>query len=244
MNARYYVPYINRFLSADTIIPYPNDPQSFNRFSYTRNNPINSTDPTGHIDCPDLNEGCAPATSETTENSAEFPVPEWLSDEVNNPIEDTPEDVPCICVLADMMEISFETLAEIQRLGGNLDGQWIARAKVLGPTLVFLSWYMEVLIDGDYSLDEALAYLTYLIVQDYAIDWAAVEMSKAVIILVPGLGGSVLAVVVFVACQLWCDDVMDAAIELARESADLLARGLYDTFDPYNWAYTIIDIRY
>ena len=41
-------PYITRFSQPDTIIPDLNNPQSLNRYSYTLNNPINSTDPTGH----------------------------------------------------------------------------------------------------------------------------------------------------------------------------------------------------
>src|SRR5690606_35230829 len=48
MNARYYLPGIGRFVSADTIVPNPADPQSFNRYSYTLNNPLRYTDPTGH----------------------------------------------------------------------------------------------------------------------------------------------------------------------------------------------------
>lgn len=44
-------PITNRFISADTIIPNPADPQSFNRYSYVRNNPINLTDPSGHREC-------------------------------------------------------------------------------------------------------------------------------------------------------------------------------------------------
>lgn len=48
MNARYYVPYINRFLSPDTIVPDPTNPQSFNRYSYSLNNPVKYTDPSGH----------------------------------------------------------------------------------------------------------------------------------------------------------------------------------------------------
>jgi RHS repeat-associated protein len=51
MNARFYVQGIGRFASADTIVPNPNNPQSFNRYSYTRNNPINLVDPTGHREC-------------------------------------------------------------------------------------------------------------------------------------------------------------------------------------------------
>jgi hypothetical protein len=63
MNARYFLPGTGRFISADTIIPYPNNPQSHNRYSYVRNNALNSIDPTGHIDCPDPDAGCAPANT-------------------------------------------------------------------------------------------------------------------------------------------------------------------------------------
>ncbi|MEM8861528.1 MAG: RHS repeat-associated core domain-containing protein, partial [Chloroflexota bacterium] len=48
MNARYYVPGIGRFLSADTIVPDPLNPQQFNRYSYVLNNPIIMSDPSGH----------------------------------------------------------------------------------------------------------------------------------------------------------------------------------------------------
>ncbi|MEM7331720.1 MAG: RHS repeat-associated core domain-containing protein [Chloroflexota bacterium] len=48
MNARYYLPGIGRFASSDTIVPNPNDPQTFNRFSYGNNSPINMIDPSGH----------------------------------------------------------------------------------------------------------------------------------------------------------------------------------------------------
>ena len=41
----------NRWLSPDTIVPDPGNPQSFNRYSYTRNNPVNRIDPSGHVDC-------------------------------------------------------------------------------------------------------------------------------------------------------------------------------------------------
>ncbi len=46
--ARYYDPVLGRFLTPDTIVPYPGDPQSLNRYSYARNNPVNVVDPTGH----------------------------------------------------------------------------------------------------------------------------------------------------------------------------------------------------
>ena len=47
--ARFYSPYINRFLQPDTIVPDPYNPQDLNRFSYVRNNPIRYNDPTGHF---------------------------------------------------------------------------------------------------------------------------------------------------------------------------------------------------
>ncbi|MBI5343479.1 MAG: RHS repeat protein [Deltaproteobacteria bacterium] len=46
--ARYYDPAIGRFVSADTIIPDPTNPQAFNRYSYVLNNPLIYIDPTGH----------------------------------------------------------------------------------------------------------------------------------------------------------------------------------------------------
>ena len=46
--ARYYDPVIGRFITADTIVQAPYDPQSLNRYSYCRNNPLNYVDPSGH----------------------------------------------------------------------------------------------------------------------------------------------------------------------------------------------------
>jgi RHS repeat-associated protein len=47
-NARYYDPGIGRFISADTIVSDPSNPQSLNRYSYCLNNPLKYIDPTGH----------------------------------------------------------------------------------------------------------------------------------------------------------------------------------------------------
>ncbi len=54
--ARYYSSYLNRWIQPDTIVPQPGNPQDLNRFSYTRNNPLRYTDPTGHC----LNDGSDP----------------------------------------------------------------------------------------------------------------------------------------------------------------------------------------
>ena len=39
---------IGRFVSPDSIVPAPGNPQSLNRYSYVYNNPLKYTDPTGH----------------------------------------------------------------------------------------------------------------------------------------------------------------------------------------------------
>jgi RHS repeat-associated protein len=49
--ARYYAPGLGRFISADTIVPSPQNPQTFNRYSYVNNSPLNLIDPTGHRGC-------------------------------------------------------------------------------------------------------------------------------------------------------------------------------------------------
>lgn len=47
-NARYYDPVLGKFLTPDTIVQSPYDPQFLNRYTYCRNNPINMVDPSGH----------------------------------------------------------------------------------------------------------------------------------------------------------------------------------------------------
>jgi RHS repeat-associated protein len=49
--ARWYDPALGRFLSADTIVPQPGNPAGWDRYAYVMNNPVNATDPTGHISC-------------------------------------------------------------------------------------------------------------------------------------------------------------------------------------------------
>ncbi|MBX7253355.1 MAG: RHS repeat-associated core domain-containing protein [Candidatus Promineofilum sp.] len=49
MNARYYLPEVGRFISADSIVPEAEEPQSYNRYSYSYNNPVKYRDPSGHV---------------------------------------------------------------------------------------------------------------------------------------------------------------------------------------------------
>ena len=78
MNARWYDSSIGRFISADTIVPDPTNPQSFNRFSYGYNNPVKYADPSGHIPCdssnlPGMDQGaCAHDTQQVIDNNDSY----------------------------------------------------------------------------------------------------------------------------------------------------------------------------
>ncbi len=46
--ARFYDPYLGRFVSPDTMVPDPVNPQQFNRYAYGYNNPVRYYDSDGH----------------------------------------------------------------------------------------------------------------------------------------------------------------------------------------------------
>ena len=50
MGGRVYDPATSRFLSADLFVPSPYNAQSYNRYSYVRNNPLSRIDPNGYYD--------------------------------------------------------------------------------------------------------------------------------------------------------------------------------------------------
>lgn len=49
MNGRTYDPLIGRFMQTDPLVQYLEDAQSYNRYAYLGNNPLNAMDPTGHF---------------------------------------------------------------------------------------------------------------------------------------------------------------------------------------------------
>jgi RHS repeat-associated protein len=49
LRARWYNPYINRWIQPDTIIPDPANPQSIDRYLYALGNPTDYVDPTGSV---------------------------------------------------------------------------------------------------------------------------------------------------------------------------------------------------
>jgi len=76
-DARLYDPVIGRFISPDSIVPRPFDPQSLNRYSYCRNNPLIYTDPTGHSP-PGIGDGIGNEPdlppNDDSENTAPIPI--------------------------------------------------------------------------------------------------------------------------------------------------------------------------
>ena len=60
-NARFFTPVAARFISPDSIVPNPADPQSLNRYTALANNPLRFTDPTGHTQISETYESCGGA---------------------------------------------------------------------------------------------------------------------------------------------------------------------------------------
>ena len=70
-NARMYWPGAGRFVSADSIVPRPGNPQNLNRYAYALNNPLRYTDSSGH--CLDDVCGLGSGTGPTTRPSLRAP---------------------------------------------------------------------------------------------------------------------------------------------------------------------------
>ena len=71
--ARFYDPVLGRFISPDTIVPGAGNPQAFDRYAYTQNNPLNRIDPTGHCDVSGhwMDDSSAACTWRTTQTQRE-----------------------------------------------------------------------------------------------------------------------------------------------------------------------------
>jgi RHS repeat-associated protein len=104
-NARFYSPTLGRFTQPDTIIPNPANPQSFNRYSYVKNNPINFNDPSGHIAC-EYDDEChnAPMPTPTP------PIPEEDDDDIT--ITVTRDELNELQNVADELASYYETAGD------------------------------------------------------------------------------------------------------------------------------------
>ncbi|MCA9405666.1 MAG: VCBS repeat-containing protein [Candidatus Omnitrophica bacterium] len=72
--ARYYDPSIGRFITADSIVQAPNNPQTLNRYAYTSNNPVNRIDSSGHFwgAAFGLSKGASAVWGTTTDSGQQF----------------------------------------------------------------------------------------------------------------------------------------------------------------------------
>jgi RHS repeat-associated protein/uncharacterized repeat protein (TIGR01451 family) len=83
VGARFYDPYLARWLSADALVPDQANPQSLNRYSWVIGNPLKYIDPTGHKEeeaCPadDANCGSIQPGDIFLENNSDWKIPgEW-----------------------------------------------------------------------------------------------------------------------------------------------------------------------
>jgi RHS repeat-associated protein len=77
--ARFYLPKLGRFASADTIVPSFANPQAFNRYTFVLNNPLRYIDPTGHDPIPDQGLGNDPTCSNVTCISGDAVLDDGLS---------------------------------------------------------------------------------------------------------------------------------------------------------------------
>ncbi|MCI0580500.1 MAG: RHS repeat-associated core domain-containing protein, partial [Chloroflexi bacterium] len=96
MKARWYLPGIGRFASADPIVPDYTNPQSFNRYSYVLNRSPVLTDPTGHREC-DGSEDCSdPFPNQPPSQGGGIPDPifDYPCTPSGNAVCITPEDDP------------------------------------------------------------------------------------------------------------------------------------------------------
>jgi len=80
-NARFYSPSLGRFISADTVIPNPGNPEAFDRYAGMMNNPVRYNDPTGHWTCSGGNdcETWVQGTLDMLRDSGEMGRGVWLA---------------------------------------------------------------------------------------------------------------------------------------------------------------------
>jgi len=83
LHARWYFPYMGRFLSPDPVRGDPAQPQSLNLFAYVRGNPLNAVDPDGRITLDAYQAAQAASEQEYYDASGErrafFGTGDWLA---------------------------------------------------------------------------------------------------------------------------------------------------------------------
>ena len=85
-NARFYSPYLNRWIQPDTIIPGAGNSQAYDRFAYVLNNPVIYTDPSGHKYC-DADGVCYDSSNGTNGYYSGSDATIGIQDFISNPMK-------------------------------------------------------------------------------------------------------------------------------------------------------------
>jgi RHS repeat-associated protein len=128
MGARWYDAALGRWTSADTVVPDRGNPQSFNRYSWVRNNSLRYVDPTGHREegeCPFNDEGCEgqpPDVGEVVVEILQGMVGVVLDPGRTEPIQLTLPDGTLLVIMPMRSESMAKTTPFEQKVGGVLAG--------------------------------------------------------------------------------------------------------------------------
>ncbi|VAW41264.1 hypothetical protein MNBD_CHLOROFLEXI01-25, partial [hydrothermal vent metagenome] len=235
-NARFYVPGIGRFASADTIVPNPASPQSFNRYSYVRNNPLKYTDPTGYCAetgddtcwtmydrivqiCPECRTGAA--TPGTTLDQYGYDYQKYIFNRVSNGWRPSPATYPSLdydrlASAAGNLELGLDTYSQFAiQLGGK--GKGIPGP--IGLSLVLIEAGME-------NRDESLTRIGYEMLTAGLIDAgvdagagiAAIKVGGAATAASGPVGGAIAGGVTFLGIELGYDQFISSHVDNAVDS--------------------------
>lgn len=115
-SSRYYDSSIGTFISADTIVPSPNDSFSYNRYLYSRANPMNFVDPSGHC----ILQGLQGSDSKENQQcwQAATQISSLMQNDPDNPVFNGESQTHFVAYVAPNPLVTFSMLE------GILDSYW------------------------------------------------------------------------------------------------------------------------
>ena len=124
--ARYYLPGLRRFISADSIVPDPGNSQSLNRYSYVENKPLTFNDPSGHSLCRhNFSCGSKPnvRVANRTIQTINFPRSSYATDPLSGPYEEVSGGVSTEAESLGPLQTLWNNIQETFGVGGSsIDG--------------------------------------------------------------------------------------------------------------------------
>ena len=222
MNARFYLPGVGRFASADTIVPDPANPQAYNRYSYGYNNPIRYSDPTGHCAetgddacwsyydriiqlCPE----CAGLGWEQWGYNFQRDTYNWLKN--GGQLGESTAfsvDYDALADIVSNIELGVDTYDQAAKLLRNSTDDVVP-----GPVGLGLIMLQTGLDHGDGNLAEFGYYLIARAAADGLVDAAAVAAAGAAVGEIGGPPGIVVGIGLFVAIELGGGELSDYIID-------------------------------